>query len=263
MKRWLALLVALALLLSTALAEEPSTAELLALADAAAIIPTTATSELPYCGLSLMALDWSEDRDAVRLLGDLYLAPDQLDRLTVAQCAQVQWLDQRAVVELRQLDGVWQVTSFSLETEWEMEQLAQAYFNTTMVEYAADGFSVQYPSLFTEDSVTLAESGISGSIQGASFLVQQLDNPGALTTQAILSAKKQETPGAETNMDDYTGVGSLKANANGECLVYMVLATEDSIYQAELRYDESLIKDFMRYGDYMLNSFSVSEAGNG
>lgn len=261
--KWLALFMALALLFSSALAEETLAAELLSLADAAAADALRKDDDTRYCGLRTMAVDWNEDGDALRLLGDVYLAEDQLEKLAPEQYAQVQWLDQRAVVELRKAEGGWQVTSFALDAEWEMEQAAQDYFNTTMMEYFAEGFSIQYPALFGEESVTITENGISGKIEGASFLAEHTKNPQKLTTDGILAAKKQETNAAETNIDEHTGVGLLKATVDGQCLVYMVLATEDSIYQAELRYDESLIKDFMLYGDYMFNSFSVSEAGNG
>lgn len=263
MKKWLALLLTLALMVSAALAEETPVETLLPLVDAAAAQALRKDGDTRYCGVRTMAVDWNEDGDALRLLGDVYLAEDQLEKLTPEQYAQVQWLDQRAVVELRKAQEGWQVTSFALDAEWEMEQAAQDYFTATMTEYAAAGFSIQYPAAFGEESITFTEGGISGKIEGASFLAEQLENPRGLSTEEILAAKKQETSGAETNIDEYTGAGQLKAAADGQCLVYMVLATEESIYQAELRYDENLIKDFMLYGDYMLNSFSVSEAGNG
>lgn len=263
MKKCLAFLLALALMLACACAEETPVEELLPLADAAAADALRKESDARYCGIRPMATDWSEDGDAVRLLGDVYLAVDQLEQLTHEQYAQVQWLDQRAVVELRKAQDGWQVSSFALDAEWEMEQAAQDYFSTTMVEYFAGDFSVQYPALFGEDSVVFTDRGVSGKIEGASFLAEKTENTQKLTTDAILAAKKQETNDGITNIDEYTGVGQLRTTVDGQCLVYMVLATQDSIYQAELRYDESLIKDFMLYGDYMLNSFSVSEAGNG
>lgn len=263
MKRWLALLLGVMLLCSCAMAEETPLEELLPLADAAAADALRKDEDNRYCGVRIMAVDWNEDGDAVRLLGDVYLAENQLEKLTREQYARVQWLDQRAVVELRKADEGWQVTSFDLEAEWEMEQAALEYFSTTMMEYSAEGFSIQYPAVFGEDSVTFTEHGIAGAIEGASFLAERVDNPDGLTTDAILEAKKKEIPQAETNMVIHTGVGRLTAMVDDRCLIYMVLATENGIYQAELRYDQSLIKDFMLYGDYMLNSFTVSEAGNG
>lgn len=263
MKRCLALMAVLVLLLSAALAEETPLEELLPLADAAAAAALRKEGDSRYCGVHPMAVDWNEDGDAVRLLGDVYLAEDQLEMLSQEQYAQVQWLDQRAVVELRKADDGWKAVSFSMDAEWEMEQAAQDYFNNTMMEYSAEGFSIQYPAVFEEKSITVTETGITGALEGASFMVETLPNTQQQTTAIILAAKQQEITGAEANMNEYTGVGQLTATVDGQCVVYMVLATDEKIYQAELRYDQSLIRDFMLYGEYMIHSFSVSDAGNG
>lgn len=263
MKRWFALLVALALLLSTALADEGPLVDLLPLADAAAAAAVKQEGDSRYCGVRSMAADWNEDMDAFRWLVEVYLADDQLENLSEEQYAQVEWLDQRAVVELRKDESGWKVTSFSLDAEWEMEMVAQDYFVSTMREYSVDGFSIQYPAVFGEENVEFTENGGSGAIEGASFKVEALANSQQMTTETILTAKKQEISGAETNMNQYTGVGQLTATVDDQCMVYMVLATAEKVYQAELRYDQSLIREFMLYGEYMLNSFSVSEAGNG
>lgn len=263
MKRWFALLMALILLFSAALADEKPLIDLLPLADAAAAAAVKQEGDSRYCGVRSMAADWNEDMDAFRWLVEVYLAEDQLEKLSEEQLAQVEWLDQRAVLELRKDENGWQVTSFSLDAEWEMEMIAQDYFASTMTEYSAGGFSIQYPAVFNEGSIELAETGISGVIEGAFFTAEALPNTQKMTTEAILSAKKQEISGAETNMNQYTNVGELTAAVDGQCVVYMVLATDEKVYQAELCYDQSLARDFMLYGEYMLNSFSVSEAGNG
>lgn len=262
MKRWLALVLALCLMIPTALGEEGLDA-LLPLVDAAATAALEPRGR--YCGVRPMAVDQSEAGDAVRILGDVYLADGQLSSLTDEQYAQVEWLDRRAVVELRR-DGVgWAVTSFSLDAEWEMEQAAQDYFADTMVEYvnAELGFSIQYPAVFGEAAVTIMDNGISGEIEGASFTAVCLPNKNAWTLEAFLDSKKQETSTGETNIDTNTGLGSLEALAEGEYILCMAVVTQEHIYQVELRYDESLIRDFRHYSDYMMNSFTVDEMGNG
>lgn len=263
MKRWFALLMALVLLFSVAWADEELLVELLPLADAAAAAAVKQAGDSRYCGVRSMATDWNEDMDAFRWLVEVYLADGQLEKLTPEQYAQVEWLDQRAVVELRKDENGWKVTSFSLDAEWEMEMAAQGYFASTMMEYSVDGFSIQYPAVFGEESVVFTEAGVSGAIEGASFKAEILLNSQHMTTETILSARKQEISGAEANMNEYTGVGQLTAMVDDRYIVYMVLATGEKVYQAELCYDQSLVKDFMLYGEYMLNSFSVSEAGNG
>lgn len=263
MKRVLSLLLALWMLIPAAVAEEVSLLQLLPLVDQAASAALNETAA--YCGVRPMAVDASEDGDAVRILGDVYLARAQLEELTEEEYMQVQWLDHRAVVELRRTEGAWHVTSFALDAEWEMEQAAQDYFNDTMMEYvdAEMGFSIQYPAVFGEESVTMLEHGISGRIEGASFRVECLPNEENWTIQTLLDKKKQETSGAETNIDMNTGVGILTAVEGDEHITCMAVVTPTHIYQAELRYDQSLVRDFLHYSEYMMNSFSVDEMGLG
>ena len=263
MKRLLSLLLALWMLISAAAAEEVPLMQLLPLVDQAAAAALDEKGS--YCGVRPMAVDASEDGDAVRILGDVYLARAQLEQLSAEEYMQVQWLDHRAVVELRCTDNAWSVTSFALDAEWEMEQAARDYFNDTMMEYANAelGFSIQYPAVFGEDNVAVTANGISGQVEGASFRVECLPNEENWTTETLLANKKQETSGAETNIDMNTGVGILTAVEGDEHITCMAVVTPTHIYQAELRYDLSLIRDFLHYSRYMMNSFSVDEMGLG
>ena len=263
MKRLLSLLLALWLLIPAAVAEEVPLMQLLPLVDQAAAAALDEKDR--YCGVRPMAVDASEAGDAVRILGDVYLARAQLEELSAEEYMQVQWLDHRAVVELRCAEGTWSVTSFALDAEWEMEQAAQDYFNNTMMEYVDTemGFSIQYPAVFGEENVTVTDNGISGWMEGASFRVECLPNEKNWTTQTLLANKKQETSGAETNIDMNTGVGIITAAEGDEHITFMAVVTPVHIYQAELRYDQSLVRDFLHYSEYMMNSFSVDEMGLG
>lgn len=221
-----------------------------------------------YYGVRPMAIDESDDGSAVRILGDVYQAVDQLEALDAEQYAQVKWLDQRAVAELRRhadAPGGWQLYSFSLDAEWEMEQAAQDYFADTMVEYVNTmwGFSIQYPAVFGEDAVSADENGVAGRIDQASFRAACTLNDQGWTTESFLEAKKQETPGAETNINDITGYGQLTARVDGEVLVFTLIVTQDCVYQTELRYHQSLESEFALYSEYMMNSFTVDEMGLG
>ncbi|MBE5803391.1 MAG: hypothetical protein E7316_02655 [Clostridiales bacterium] len=263
MKKWLALLMTLCMMIPAALAEEVSLAEILPLADAAAAAAMEETER--YCGVRPMAVDASEAGDAVRILGDVYLAADQLEKLSDEQYEQAEWLDQRAVVEMRRAADGWEVTFFSLDAEWEMEDAAQEYFATTMVEYvnAEMGFSIQYPAVFGPDSVTELENGVSGQAEGASFSVTCVPNEENWTTETLLANQKKETFEAETNIDTITGMGTLRVSGAEQTMVRMLIVTPTHIYQAELVYDQSLMRDFTTYCDYMINSFTVDELGLG
>ena len=264
MKRFLALVLALCGLLVSAAAEEFVLEAALPLVDAAAA-QAMAQSRERYCGVRPMAVDESDDGRAVRILGDVYLADAQLEKLTPEQYGQVEWLDHRAVVELRWVNDGWQVTSFSLDAEWEMEQAAQEYFASAMVEYVNPemGFSILYPAVFGEDAVTVEANGLSGQVEGASFRVSCTANEALWTTESFLANQKQETPGAETNMNDITGTGRLIVRGEADTLVRFIIVTPEYIFQAELRYDQDLSKDFSLYSDYMMHSFTVDEMGLG
>lgn len=261
MRKLVALLAALCMLMSFALAEDVPLQELVPLADqtAAGMVETGGQ----YCGIRPLAVDANEDGDAVRILADVYLAADQLEKLSDLEYEQVHWLPQRAVVEMKRVDGAWAVTAFSMEAELEMEDASLAYFAQTMVNYmnAEMGYAIQYPAVFEE--ITTQESGISGQVEGASFAVECLANDDAWTIDALLERKKQETPGAETNINTITGLGWLRSSQEGRETTYMVYVTEEYIYQAELSYDQSLMREFRQYGEYMMNSFTVDENGNG
>lgn len=264
MKRFLALVLALCMLMPAALAEGFVLEAVLPLVDAAA---AQAMEQAPerYCGVRPMAVDESDDGRAVRILGDLYLADAQLEQLTPEQYGRVEWLDRRAVVEVRLEHDAWQVTSCSLDTELEMEQAAQDYFANTMVAYVNPemGFSILYPAVFDEKSVTVEENGLFGQVEGASFCVSCTANEAGWTTESFLEHQKQETPGAETNINDITGTGRLTAQGEGGTLVRLVIVTPEKIYQAQLQYDQSMSREFSLYSDYMMHSFTVDEMGLG
>lgn len=224
-----------------------------------------------FFGVRPMAIDESDDGRAVRILGDIYHADGPLDTLSMDQYARVQWLDRRAVVELRaypeypEAPTGWRIASFVLDAEWEMEDAAQSYFAETMAEYVNTewGFSMQYPAVFGEECITMEENGIAGVLPEASFRVERLENADGWTTETLLDRYKQETPGAEANMNDITGCGKLVAVTEHQVQVRILVVTEMYIYQAQLNYDESLSKDFSLYSDYMINSFTVDEMGLG
>ncbi len=263
MKKWFALLCAVCMLLCSAGAEETPLSELVALADQAAA--QACGDEGMYCGVRPLSVDMNEDGNALRMLADVYLAQDQLEKLTDLQYEQVQWLDSRAVVEMRLTDGVWAVVSFSMDAELEMEDAAMAYFADTMVTYVNGdmGYAIQYPAVFAEGEIISELNGISGRVEGASFMVECIANDDAWTIDALIESKKQEIPGAETNINTITGLGWLHVSQEGRETTYMAIVTEECIYQAELSYDQSLLREFLHYGEYMMNSFTVDENGNG
>lgn len=224
-----------------------------------------------YTGVRIMAADESEDGTAVLIIGDLYHAEKPLDQMTEAEYAQVQWLDKRAVVEMRKDDaapGGWKLISFSVDAELQMEDAAQAYFAEIMVEYVntEKGFAIQYPAVFTEELLKEEESGISAKLTdgSASFFVKKEQNASGWTLDTLLAGKKQENPAAETNINDISGCGRMTTTLpDGSTQVDLFIVTDQWVYQAQLVYAQSLAKDFSLYSDYMMNSFTADELGIG
>lgn len=224
-----------------------------------------------YIGVRPMAADESEDGSAIRIIGDLYQADKPLDGMTESEYAQVRWLDKRAVVEMHRDEtapGGWKLYAFSVDAELQMEDAAQAYFTKTMVEYISTecGFSLQYPAVFTEDTLQESADGVSAALPDgtAGFFARRMSNENGWTLSELLDAKKQETPDAETNMNEISGcvrLVSQRSDGNIQADVYIV--TDAWIYQAQLVYAPALASDFTLYSDYMMNSFTASELGMG
>lgn len=241
-------------------------------ASAIANLPEAAKADHPadeaYMGIRPMFMTESDDGSALRFVGDLYQAEGQLYALDSEQYDRVTWLDRRAMAEFRRSETSplgWELTMFSLDAEWAMEEAVAEYFTNAMAEYINPGlgFSIQYPALFGENTVTVDEKGVYGKREDASFSVTCVPNAEAVDLQGFLDGKKQEIPGAETNINDITGCGRLNAQLGEEYVMLAVYVTEGNIYQAELRYNQKLNKELSIYADYMMNSFSVDELGLG
>ena len=258
-------------LLSDAAAQEDYLRRCFVCGGAAAGTLQENTAPFDYVGVRVMVVDESEDGTAMRVMGDLYQADRALAGMTETEYAAVRWLDRRGVFDMRRCVEApcgWQVYSFSLEAELEMETAAQDYFTKTMTEYMNPdlGFSLQYPAVFGEDCVQETAAGVEGRLQDgtASFLVERTANDAAWTLETLMAQKKQENPASETNINEVSGCGrQMTALEGGATRMDLYIVTETWVYHAQLCYDASLAKDFALYSDYMMNSFMADELGLG
>ncbi|MGN0779709.1 MAG: hypothetical protein ACI4MJ_11205 [Aristaeellaceae bacterium] len=225
----------------------------------------------PYIGVRPMASDMSAEGDAVVLYGDLYQADKPLSAMTEEEYMRVTWLDRRAVAELRKdadAPNGWKLYSFSLEAELMMEEAAQSYFADTMVEYMnADlGFALQYPAVFTEDTLTEDANGIAGTLAdgSASFYARRRANEDGYILSSYMAQLMQEAPGASVAINEASESGRLiRQWEDGMTQVDIVIVTDRWIYEAQLCYAPALAADFALYSDYMTNSFMADELGIG
>ena len=230
----------------------------------------TNISQPAYVGVRVMAADESEDGQAMMILGDLYRAAGPLEGMSAEEYVQVEWLGQRAVVEMRRDDaahGGWKLYAFSLEDELQMETAVTDYFQKTMVEYfnTAMGYAIQYPAVFTDDMVEAGAEGLSGRLTDgkASFFVTCRENTEGFTLHTLAAQKQQETPAVQANINEVTGCLRLVTALEGTTCVDLYIVTEGTIYQAQLMYDDQLAADFALYSEYMMNSFTADELGIG
>lgn len=229
------------------------------------------TETYPYIGVRPMASEMSEDGTAVILYGDLYQAEKPLSAMTEAEYLQVSWLDRRAVAELHKDEGApngWKLYSFSFEAELMMEEAAQNYFADTMVEYmnADKGFSIQYPAVFAEETLTEDENGIVGTLKDgtATFFARRKGNDRGATLETLMADMQAAAPSATAAVNEAAMSGRLtQQRQDGMTQVDLVIVTDLYIYEAQLVYAPSRASDFALYSDYMTNSFTADELGIG
>ncbi len=223
-----------------------------------------------YIGVQVMSAEMASDGQSVSIIGNLYEASDRLSQLTEEEYAKVRWLDKRAVITFVKNDNAplgWKVNTFSVNAELDMEASTQTYFNETMSEYVNTnlGFSIQYPAVFTEDTLTETADGISGQLADgtASFFAKKSSNTSSWTLDKLISAWQEHDASAETSINEAGGIGRVTIQQDGMTVVNIYVVTEQWVYQAQLSYASSLAAEFSIYGDYMMNSFSADELGIG
>lgn len=207
--------------------------------------------------MTVLTADVSEDGDAVMLVGTI-TAEEGGEPLS-------------AIVELHQDEASpvgWKIYRFSMNDMQLVEDITGGFFAATMVEYinAACGYSIQYPAIFGEALIIENVNGIQAELEDgtASFSVTRLDNADGLTMEALLAAEQEADPTAEVTVDEITGSGrSVVTDEEGITHVAIFLVSGQYIYQAELNYAQDQAEIYAQYVDYMVNSFSADELGQG
>ena len=227
-----------------------------------------------YLGLRPVTSQMNDEGDALIIIGDLYQAQAQVYSLSPEEYGNVVWLDRRAVAILRQdassLLG-WALEDVTYDDELQMEDAVARYFEKTMSTWtSADGeVSVQYPAVFGElkaDKDADGCEGVSAKLEdgSATFFVGSRANTD--TTLSILDESlRQKNPDADITRNDASGVlrvitkSSDGATVTADCY----LVTGPAVYHAVMTWSMSLNAEFMRYSDYVMNSFCADELGIG
>lgn len=239
-------------------AADPAAAEALLESLLAVDAPqTTAADAAATLPVAVLAVDASEDGEAAMLVAQLGEEEDA----------------PRAAVELRKDETSpvgWKLYRFTTEDAALIEAVMTAQLTREMQEYvnAACAYSIQYPSLFTEDMIQDKPdgSGIEATLpdESASFSVSRVENAEKLTLEALLEREKAAEIPAETAVNAELGYGtSLVTDEEGYTHAAIFYVTEAYIYEAELNYLAAQAESYAPYVEIMINSFMIDELGAG
>lgn len=222
-----------------------------------------------YIGFQPVTVNTVDDSN-VQIIGELYWGAKPMSQMADADYRDIQWLD-RAVYSFREdanaMNG-YLLTGFSVGSELNMEEAMQNYTETILVEYinTSLGFSLLYPSVFTDDMLVESEDGVSASLPDGSvnFSVHRTDN----TANANLSDYIGVIAGGIANskytlFEEFSAATVTYDTDEGFTVFDAYIVTDKYIYQAELSYREDLASKYSMYTAYLENSFSVDSVSVG
>ena len=177
------------------------------------------------------------------------------------------WLDRRVMFTLqRSQEQTWQVTEVSLQEELRAEEATADALAGLMVEYLNTelGFTVQYPALFTEDTLTTLPNGISGRLSdGTAFSARRIEKRSE-TLEDYLQTQRQEFSQWTENVNAVTGVVQWMGSApDGMHRMLAVAEGEDAFWEAVLLWPQERSEAFSLYAEYMTHSLTADESGQG
>lgn len=233
-----------------------------------AIEPMETTAD--YIGFLPVMQETAENGD-VYLLGELYRGSMPIEQMGAADYATLSWED-RAVYTLTADDtalGGYRINGFSVGSELLMEIQLQEYTNSILMEYINTklGFSILYPSLFSDQYVKETPEGASATLPdgSASFTVMRMDNLDKVTLDTY-ALEMGEAAAGEARLDinemfQYATVAYETEAGNSVFTVYVV--TDMYIYMAQLAYPTNQSVIFSMFTEYLENSFVVNEVSVG
>ena len=223
-----------------------------------------------YIGFRAVTVNTAAETGGIQIVGEVYWAPKPISMLTDAEYAEVEW-QEPAIFTLEPdaaaMNG-FRIAGFSQGTELKMEEVVQGYFDAILVEYVNTslGFSVQYPSVFTDDLLMEHGNGFvatlpDGNVSVSAKRIDNVDNVDLATyvsaiSEGIESSKVQINPEIQNATLTYT-------TAEGNIVFNVYVVTDQHIYQTELSYPKQLNGEYHMYTTYMQNSFIVDEVSVG
>ncbi len=222
-----------------------------------------------YIGFQPVNVD-ATDNNAVQIIGEVYWGTKPMRNMQEADFHDIQWMD-RAIFTFREdasAQNGYRLTGFSTGSELNMEGAMQTYTDSILVEYinTSLGFSILYPSLFTDDMLVENNDGVSASLPdgSAKFFVRRTDNTSSANLDDYISVIANGIPGAKSNVQAEFSSGTVTYDTeDGNTVFDVYIVTDKYIYQAELSYKQSLASTYSMYTSYLDNSFSVDDVSVG
>ena len=206
----------------------------------------------------------------VQIIGELYWAAKPMSQMSAADYKDIQWLD-RAVYSFRvdatAMNG-YRLAGFSVGSELNMEEAMQTYTEKILVEYINTtlGFSVLYPSVFTDDMLVEDGDGVSAKLpdDSVSFFVKRTENTTAANLADYIDVIAKGITGAKSKLNEAFSYATVSYDTQeGYSVFDMYIITDKYIYQAELSYKQDLASTYQMYTAYLENSFAVDEVSVG
>lgn len=206
----------------------------------------------------------------VQIVGEVYWGPKPIAQLSGAELKDIQW-DERAVFVFMTDPAAWggyRLAGFSVGSELSMEEAMQAYNESILVEYINTtlGFSVLYPSVFSDDMLMEDGDGVSAAMPDGSvrFFVRRVDNAATADLAAYIDVIVGGIPGAVSKLNTALSYGTVAYDtAEGYSVFDMYIITDMYVYQAELSFRSELAATWQMYTTYLENSFAVDEVSVG
>lgn len=233
--------------------------------------PVTQPMEISsYIGFRAVTVNTATDTGGIQIVGEIYSAPKPLTQLDDADHPQVKWLE-KGIFSLQNDSsaiGGFRIAGFSVGTELDMELAIQDYFDSILVEYVNTnlGFSLQYPSVFTDDLLVEDEDGVSATLPDgrATFFAKRVENVNQSNLRDYVDVIANGITGSRAQINEDFRYGVVNYTTDEGYTVFDVyIVTDKYIYQAELSYKTSLSKEFSMYNAYLENTFMVDEVSVG
>ncbi len=222
-----------------------------------------------YIGFQPVTVNAGGEGD-VQIVGELYWSTKPMSQMTDDEYKDITWLD-RAVYTFRasaDAPNGYQLSGFSVGSELNMEEAMQTYTESILVEYinTSLGFSVLYPSVFTDDLLVEDDTGVSATLPDNSvrFFVKRTDNSSNANLKDYVDVIANGLPNVKSTLNEEFSSATLAYDTeDGYAVFDIYIVTDKYIYQAELAYLKNLASTYQMYTAYLENSFAVDEVSVG